>query len=167
MTDEHRMEQLSRAYVQAVAACAGCRWSVPTPDYGIDLTLRRVARKGARWNEVGVPLDIQLRSTTAATPTATEIVYDLDVETYERLRRARRESPALLVLLVLPAEPTEWLSHTEQQLELRKCAYWFSLRGLPSTRNVRSVRVRIPRRNQFSPAELERIMEAISRRETP
>jgi Domain of unknown function (DUF4365) len=153
--------------VQAIAACAGCRWSVPTPDYGIDLTLRRVRQFGAHWRELGVPLDLQLRSTVTATFTASEVTYDLDVETYERLRRAPRESPAVLVLLVLPREPTEWLSHTEEQLELRKCAYWFSLRGLSRTRNVRSVRVRIPRRNQFSPAELERIMGAITRRETP
>lgn len=167
MTDEHRMEQLSRAYMQAVAACAGCRWSVPTPDYGIDLTLRRVRRTGSNWNEVGTPLDLQLRSTSGATQTATEIVFDLDVVTYERLRRAPRESPAILVLLVLPPELADWLTHSEEQLELRKCAYWYSLRGLPRTRNVRTVRLRIPRQNQFSPTELERIMVAVSRRETP
>ncbi len=164
MTDEHRMEQLSRAYAQAVAAVCGCRWSVPTPDYGVDLSLRTVRFGRGRWRETGVPLDLQLRSTTGAALTADHVVYDLDADTYDTLRRATRPSPAILLLLVLPLDRADWLSHTEDRLELRRCAYWYSLRGQPARANTSSVRVRIPRANQFTPAALERIMELIRRR---
>ncbi len=165
MTDEHRMEQLSRAYAQAVAAVCGCRWSVPTPDYGVDLSLRQVAFRRGRWREEGLSLYIQLKSTGGAATTPTEVVYDLKADDYETLRRATRDSQALLVLLVLPANRAEWLDHNESRLELRRCAYWLSLRGQPASPNVSTVRVHIPRANQFTPAALERIMEAVRRKE--
>lgn len=167
MTDEHRMEQLSRAYVQAVAAVCGCRWSRPETDYGYDLALRAVRKNGGRWREEGLSLYLQLKSVGGGTRTAAEVVYDLKAEAYEALRRSTRVTPALLVLLVLPANPADRLDHTEDRLALRGCAYWLSLRGLPASANTSSVRVRIPRANQFTPAALERIMKAVQRRQNP
>jgi hypothetical protein len=165
MTDEHRMEQLSRAYVQAIAAMVGCSWSVPAPDYGWDVALRQIVRRGSRWREFGLPLCIQLKSIADATTTPTEIVYDLKADAYETLRRTTRRSPAILVLLDLPADRAEWINHTEERLELRNYAYWMSLRGYPASPNTSSVRIRIPRANQFTPAALERIMVAVRREE--
>ena len=72
-----------------------------------------------------------------------------------------------LVLLVLPAAQTDWLMHSEDRLELRGCAYWLSLRGFAAVPNTSSVRVSIPRQNQFTPAALTRIMEAIAKEEDP
>ena len=166
MTDEHRMEQLSRASVQAVAAVCGCRWAVPVPDYGVDLDMRRVVQQSGRWREVGPALNIQLKSTTApAAVTADHIVYDLDVGAYNVLRAGTRIAPTLLVLLVLPPDRADWVDHTEDRLELRRCAYYLSLRGRPAVPNTRTVRVEIPRQNQFTPASLARIMVAVQRRE--
>jgi hypothetical protein len=165
MTDEHRMEQLSRAYAQAVAAMAGCTCARPETDYGSDLTLRRIERVGDAFMPVGRNLDIQLKSTTNATLAADEVIYDLDVRAYNLLRRSTRRAPIYLVLLVLPPDQTEWLSHSEDRLELRRCAYWFSLRGFQAVPNTSTVRVRIPRQNQFTPAALVRIIEAIANEE--
>ena len=169
MTDEHRMEQLSRAYVQAVAAVCGCTCARPDPDYDTDLTLRlvRQPRSGGGWGEVGRLLSVQLRSTAGADVTPSEVVYDLKVDAHDRLRRATRAALALLVLFVLPADPADRLDHTENRLALRGCAYWLSLRERPASTNVASVRVRIPRTNQFTPAALERIMDAIRRNQNP
>ena len=82
MTDEHRMEQLSRAYATAVAAACGCTCARPETDYGSDLTLRKVERVGKVFRVVGRNLDLQLKGTTGATVTATEVVYHLDVRAY-------------------------------------------------------------------------------------
>jgi hypothetical protein len=71
MTDEHRMEQLSRAYVQAVAAVCGCRWSRPDTDYGVDMTLRQIRFRRRHWREEGLALDLQLKSEAGATFTPT------------------------------------------------------------------------------------------------
>lgn len=167
MTDEHRMEQLSRAYVQAVAAVCGCTCAQPSPDYGTDLTLRLVRRQDGEWGEAGRPLSLQLKSTAGAEVTPAQVVYDLKVGAYNRLRRSTRTAPVLLVLFVLPADPAARLDHTEDRLALRGCAYWLSLRGMPARANAASVRVRIPRANQFTPAALERIMDAIRRNQNP
>ena len=165
MTDEHRMEQLSRAYVQAVAAVCGCTVARPEPDYGIDLSLRRVKQVSDRFLPVGRPLDLQLKSTTTANITPDHVVYDLELRAYDLLRRATRNTPLFLVLLVLPSDKTEWFAQTEDRLELRRCAYWLSLRSEPPVTNTRTVRVSIPRRNQFTPTELEQIMNAVQREE--
>ncbi len=165
MTDEHRMEQLSRAYAQAVAAVCGCTCARPEPDYGVDLVLRRVVRHARRWREAGLSLYVQMKSIAGATLTPTEVVYDLKAGAYDTLRRSTRNSPAILVLLNLPANREEWIDHTEDRLELRRCAYWLSLRGFAAVPNAASVRISIPRQNQFTPAALERIMEAIGRKE--
>lgn len=166
MTDEHRMEQLSRAYVQAIAAVCGCRWSIPMPDYGVDIDLRRVVRRQGRYREVGPSLYIQLKSTTfPAVITSDYVTYDLDVGAYNILRKATRDSPSLLVLLVLPPDRVAWVDHTEDRLELRKCAYWLSLRRQPVVSNTATVRINVPRHNQFTPDQLERIMEIIQRME--
>src|SRR5262245_35539033 len=99
MTDEHRMEQLSRAYVQAVAATCGCTCARPEPDYGLDLTLRRVRRQRNGYGPRGRSLDLQLKSTTVVDLTDSEVIYDLPVRAYNLLRRSTKSAPALLVLL--------------------------------------------------------------------
>ncbi|MBA4066525.1 MAG: hypothetical protein C0501_23035 [Isosphaera sp.] len=165
MTDEHRMEQLSRAYAQAVAAVAGCTWSAPEPDYGVDLTVRRVGRRAGRYLPVGRAVDLQLKSTAAGVPGPDHVGYDLDMRVYDLLRRATRAAPALLILYVLPADPADWLDQTEERLLLRGCAYWLSLRGEPASANTSTIRVWVPRANAFTPAALGRIMDAAGRGE--
>ena len=165
MTDEHRMEQLSRAYAQAVAAVCGCTCARPEPDYGNDMTLRLVERKGNAYRPVGRSLDLQLKSTTKAIVTGDEVIHDLDARTDNILRHATHGAPLYLVLLVMPPDPAEWTAQSEERLELRRCAYWLSFRRAPAVPNTRSVRIRIPRQNQFTPAALTRTMEALTNEE--
>ena len=116
------MEQLSRAYVQAVAAMCGCTCARPEPDYGVDLTIRRVKRSGDRLIPFGRSLDLQLKSTITVLHEPRHIAYDLEVRAYDLLRRSTRSAPIYLVLLVMPPDPGEWLNSSEDQLELRRCA---------------------------------------------
>ena len=167
MTDEHRLEQLSRAYMHAVAAAAGCTCARPEPDYGIDLTLRRIVWRGSEWVPGSRDLDVQLKSTTTAALTPNEVVYDLDVRAYDILRRSTRSAPVLLLLVLFPAEPADRLIQSEDRLEIRGSGYWLWLRGMPAVTNTSTARVHIPRQNQFTPTVLERIMEAVHRNEDP
>ena len=114
---------------------------------------------------VGRNLDIQLKSTTKAILTDDEVIHDLDARAYNILRHATHGAPLYLVLFVMPPDPAEWVAQDEERLELRHCAYWLSLRRARAVPNTRSVRVRIPRRNQFTPAALTRIMEALTHEE--
>ena len=167
MTDEQQMEQLSRVYTHGVAAMARCTCARPDPDYGIDLTLRRITQVGREFLPSGQDLDIQLKSTTKATLSPGEVVYDLDIRAYNIIRRATRNAPVMLVLIVFPPDPIDWLVHSEDRLEIRGSGYWLWLRSAPAVTNTSTVRVHIPRRNQFTPAALTGIMDAIRRQEDP
>lgn len=166
MTRAHRQEALCRAYVQAVAASMGVSTSVPTPDYGIDLSLRSVEQRGQRHLDSRLQLDLQLRSTTRANISETFVSYDLDVQTYDFLR----EQPlirCLLVVLVLPEDDAGWLSQSADELIVRHCAYWFSLRGADPVTATSSVRITIPRGQVFSVQAVRAIMDRLRQGEEP
>jgi len=160
------MESLSRAYVQAVAARAGLAYSFRVYDYGTDVTLAEVREVRGVFAETGFAIDVQLRSSTLADVREREVAYDLDVRTYEFLRR-EAVTPRILVLLVLPADEAEWIAQSEAALELRRCAYWRSLQGEPTTGNTSSVRVAIPRTNMFGVDAATAIFDRLHRGERP
>ena len=161
LTRNHRQEALSRAYVQIIAARCGLTCSVRDFDYGIDLTLHDIMRRGRRYVESGLLLNIQAKSTAAATRTTTDVLYDMDVKTFDDLRDTTVGKPRILVLLVLPNDESQWTVETEEHLLLRHCAYWMSLRGQRAIPNKRTVRVAIPRTNVFSVEGLQGLMERL------
>ena len=122
------MEALSRAYVRTIAARAGVICDDVLQDYGVDLFIREFAPVGKRYLDVGRQIDLQLKSTTRAALNDKSVLYDLDVPAYNLLRQLS-PVPRLLILVVLPEDPLLYLEQSEEQLLLRGCAYWLSLRG--------------------------------------
>ncbi len=165
LTRNHRQEAMSRAYVQAVAGRCGLSCSVREFDYGIDLTLHDIARRGARRYETGYKLDVQAKSTTLASLNERFVLYDLPVANYDDLRATDAGCPRILVVLVLPEDEAAWINQTEEGLLLRHAAYWMSLRGRPSSGNRRSVRVELPRANLFSVSALSELMAKVKKQE--
>lgn len=164
LTRNHRQEALCRAYVQAVSAHAGLAYSVPVPDYGIDLCLRTIEVRGNRRTDISHQLDVQLRSTTRAVQKEEHISFDVDVDTYDSLRDPEAGVPRVLIVLVLPADEAEWITQSPSELAIRHCAYWLSLRGLPATAAQRTCRIAIPRSNVFSVAAVRDIMQRVRER---
>jgi hypothetical protein len=158
LTRNHRQEALCRAYVHAVAACCGMSSSTPLPDYGIDLTLHDIQFIDGRRVESGRKLDVQAKATTRAGIQEGHVRYDLDVSSYNALRLLTAGSPRILVVLSLPAKEADWWGQSEEELVVRRCAYWLSLRGREPTANRKSVRVLLPRANVFSVGALKAIM---------
>src|SRR4051794_13414078 len=115
MTRNQRQEALSRAYVQAIAARAGLGHTPRANDYGIDLSLHEVIRRGSRYCESGTVLDVQVKSTTRASRDATAVRYDLEVKSYDDLRDPEARNPRILVVVVFPKDPAEWLSQSEEE----------------------------------------------------
>jgi hypothetical protein len=167
LTRQHRQEGLARAYVQAVAAACGMAYSIPNPDYGIDLTLEDILVRGQRRFPSGWKLDLQAKSTTLAAVHGAQIRYDLEVRAYDVLRHPGARCPRLLVVLILPEDEAEWLAHTEEALILRRCAYWLSLWGRKKTARGKTVRLSIPRANVFSPEALREIVARFKQGEAP
>ena len=161
LTRNHRQEALSRAYVQVIAARCGMSVSLPNPDYGIDLTLNDIEDFGGWHAESGCKLDIQAKSTARAGKAADVIAYDLDIRSYDVLRLPTARHPRILVVLLLPIDESRWCSQSEEELTLRHCAYWLSLRGRPPSTNRKSVRLSLPRANVFSVEALRTIVSRI------
>ena len=161
----HRQEGLSRAYVHAIASRCGLGCSFREFDYGIDLSVHAIRRKGHRYVESGFNLDIQAKSSTKAILTQTAVIYDLEVKGYDDLRDIDVGCPRILILLLLPDIEANWTEQSESNLLLRRCAYWLSLRGMNPTTNSVSVRITIPRTNIFSVDALLGIMDKIRKRE--
>ncbi len=156
---------MCRAYVQAIAGRCGLSCSFRDFDYGIDVTLHDIRRRGHRHMESGFNLDIQAKSTTTRSLTATGVVYDLDVKNYDDLRDPQVGCPRILVLLVLPEDENEWTEQSEDHLLVRHAGYWLSLNGWGPTANQKTVRVALPRANLFSVQALESLMAKVRRGE--
>ena len=107
-------------------------------------------------------LDLQLKCTADEGVLHDELLhFPLKIKNYKDLSHEGLVPHALIVVLV-PNQVDDWLSQTEEELVLRRCAYWFSLLGEPAVDNVESITVRIPRANQFTPQALQDMMRRIN-----
>jgi hypothetical protein len=156
---DQRKEQFSHAYVQAVAACAGFAWSKPSvDDDSVDLTLHQTGGKGT----IRSPkLDLQLKCKAMATPPEQVFSHSIKLKNYDDLRDESVLIPRILIVVLVPDDPADWLGHTEAELALRRCGYWSSLRGLPASANATGQTVQMSRQRTFTVASLREIMERI------
>jgi hypothetical protein len=106
--------------------------------------------RGSRHADVGGQLDLQLKSTTRAELSNSEVLFDLERKTYDDLRVPGDNVPRILVVLLMPVDEGLWISQSPEELLLRRGAYWASLEGCPSTGAAKTVRIKIPRSNVFS-----------------
>lgn len=136
MTPEQQKEEISKAYLHAVAARSGFAVASWSQDHGrIDATLSAGGRLGAG-AKARPKLDIQLKCTARADLVHDDhVAWTLDRTHYDDLR-AESVNPHILVVLVLPAEEAAWITHSPEELTLRRYAYWASptwrLRRSPS-----------------------------------
>jgi hypothetical protein len=153
-------ELLSFAHVQAVAARAGVSISSFDRDFGVDSTFRPITIIGNRRLVSGCALDFQLKSSTRCQVEAEHIVYDLEVKTYNDLvgrRLSSEATPCILILKVLSPNQDHWLESGEDGLFLPGACYWEYLQGNLS-QNKESIRIRISREQQLSPAYLIKLL---------
>jgi hypothetical protein len=164
LTREHRQEDLSFAYISAVAAKAGYNcYRMGGHDYGIDLEIGDVAQIGKRRVDVGHRLHIQAKASHNFINSDDDncILYDLKINTYNTLILEERGNPAILVLYCMPSDEDSWLSVYEKYTTLRHCGYWVSLRGLPASTNEETLRIKIPKEQMFTDLSLKSIMDRI------
>ncbi len=163
--------ELSYAYLHAVASKAGmsCRDSNRHEDNnGIDAQLTAWLPYVNASTLTEVDLKIQLKATIAEPEVAgDDYLYRLaGVNRYNDLRSETIVSARILVVLFLPQNAADWLNHTADQLVLRRCAYWQSLRGAPDIASG-SIVVRLPKAQIFSPESLSQLAIRLSRRDFP
>jgi hypothetical protein len=110
---------------------------------------------------------VQLKSTTQANVGPTHLPDDLSVVNYDDLRDPSPPVARILIVFVMPEDEILWLSQSPEELILRHCAYWLSLRGWPATTNTATFRVPVPLGNLFSPRALQDLVQRLRERRDP
>ena len=161
MDINQQKEQFSNVYLQAVTTVAG--YSVYKPSVDDDSVDWGIAAKGGTGPIRAPRLELQLKCTSRRDiQDDNSIRYPLKLKNYDDLRMDNFAIPRILVVVLIPETPEDWLTQSETELCIRNCGYWISLRGKPKTQNTNAVTVAIPRTNQFTVAALQSIMERIS-----
>lgn len=165
MTENEQKQQLSVAYVHAVTARAGYTCHVPPVDIdSVDVMIRASGRVHEHSVFRSPRLDVQLKATSTLILRPDPLVFPLPRKNYDDLR-GDRMVPIILVVLVLPKNPAQWLETTEDCMISRHCAYWTSLRGMAETRNSRAISIPLARSRQFSVDQVRKLMGRISQGE--
>lgn len=154
MIDTKRKEEMSLSYLIAVAAVNGIAVELKRhDDDGIDAELHKIVTRndGAQFR---ASLSVQMKSTaTVLRKQDDNFHYDLKAKNYNDLRRNSR-NPQYLFVLMLPKKPEEWLSHSVDELIIRKCMYWSDPATWQDVNNSSTVSVNIPKTNMLTPDAL-------------
>ncbi len=146
-----RKALFSLACIAAVAARAGYQIVQPRIDKdSIDGSL--MGDEGHRPR-----IEFQAKATARGILKATHVAYPLPLKNYDDLR-ADTIVPRLLIVVVMPQQERGWLHHTEREMRLRRCGYWYSLAGMSDVTNTTSVTVHLPRSQVFDADQLAALM---------
>jgi hypothetical protein len=160
MTLNDLKADFSQSYVRAVANASGYFIQESSRGFdadGIDLTMLARTAQGT----VQSPrLDLQLKATEHPI-NEDPFPFDLRVKNYNELRSEQLQVPRILVVVCVPMELEAWVSATNEELILRHCGYWKSLRGEPPTENATSVRVWIRCDYRFHVGPVRELMSRI------
>jgi hypothetical protein len=169
MTEEQIKEQLSRRFVEVLATRRGFKCKPLDPDHGVDLDVTRaLPRNGTpiRYLDTGEHVELQLKSTTESSlsPAPTGYRYDLEAKTYNDLvhrNTGRVLVPLILVVVVLPDDPLNWVSINDDALLVRRAAYWYQPpAGAALTTNTSTIRIELETGNrvdlEFMPSFFKR-----------
>ncbi|GJD19149.1 hypothetical protein RIVM261_041050 [Rivularia sp. IAM M-261] len=160
MDINQQKQQFSNAYIQALASAAG--YSLYKPFVDNDSVDWGIAAKGTEGIVRAPRLELQLKSTSRDVLNDSAIRYPLKLKNYNDLILDGYSSPRILVVVIIPDNPTDWLRQSLEEICLRQCGYWVSLRGMPPTTNTKNITVTIPITNQFTVPVLQSIMLDIS-----
>lgn len=123
--------------------------------------------QGPHGNTYSPCVKAQVKTTSALRVEDDHFLYDLDVPTYEILRRTDHAVGRVLVVLRV-SDTGERVDLQDGGTVLRGEGAWVSLEGSPTTQNESTVTVRLPRRNTLERKGLERMLLAHgTRRTTP
>lgn len=162
--------ELSYAYLHAVASKVGASCSISNRSLdgnGIDATITGWGPfpDGGYLEEITI--HVQLKATVGI-PSESDgyLSYFLNgVNRYNDLRADTISVPRVLVVLFLPADATDWLHISPEELVLKKCAYWASLRGADFSTNNTGETVYLPTAQVMNDASLTSIFTKLSRKE--
>ncbi len=166
LTENLVKEELSYAYVHAVASRASfeCNHGTRHDLDSIDVTISARGRLSDNSVRLSPKIELQLKATSGILLVDDHFSFDVPMKNYNDLRQPRAV-PAYLVVFIMPADETQWLTQTEDSLITRHCAYWRSLLNAPEVTNTETKRIKIPRANLLTVETLRSLMTRASQLE--
>jgi hypothetical protein len=89
------------------------------------------------------------------------------INRYNHLKEDCHFVKRFLVVLFLPEDRDEWLTQSEDELILKRCAWWSSLLSAPETDNSTAVTVYLPEANVFNVDAVNEIAQNIATKNPP
>lgn len=166
LTLNHQKEQLSVAYIRAVAAAAG--FSCTKPEVDDDSVDVLIACSGSYGDDVVLRsprIELQAKATAEPHPLTDHeecLKYPLSVKNYDDLRGATLV-PRILVVMIVPQNVEDWIEQDDERLLVRYSAYWVSLYNEPETTNGTTITVGLPKKQLFNVENLRIMMDTVSR----
>lgn len=161
-----QMEQLQRAYLNAVTAAAGC--SILTTDYddGLDALLKHRSTLHSR--SVDQFLQVQLKCTqqVGPDPSSGQVSAPLSNERFKLWAEANPTVKKIVVIMIAPTDPMDWISCSHDHLLLRHCAYWVNIAGRNPTGESKTM-VAAPTSQVFDDQALCQMMSRIGQEGAP
>jgi Domain of unknown function (DUF4365) len=158
-------EELSLAYIHAVAARAGfsCE-SVRKDRDSVDVHVCARGRLHPESSVTSPMLAVQAKARVIDPIPDGAFDFRLSLKNYDDLRR-HSLVPRLLVVFVLPQDPAMWLTMSESELVLKRCAYFCPLLGAPASPHEKYEIVRVSRDRVLTGEALRDLMVKVSREE--
>jgi hypothetical protein len=155
-----QQEQFSNVYLQAVATVAGYSLSKPqVDDDSVDYSIHKRGGNGTiRSPRIDLQLKCQLNDSQLD---GQGLSYALKIKNYEDLRPDNVLVPRILLVVLVPRLPSDWLEQYDTGTILKYSGYWASLRGKPPTSNSKTVSIWIPRHNHFTVQQLNQLMSIV------
>ncbi len=164
MTEAHIKEELSKIFINSLAAFNGFSVSKPERDYGVDLRVEAIEpfkiNGKTRFTQIGRAVDLQLKATTRKTESEDGfLIFDLAVENFNDLilRRdamqhlAGGHTPLVLVVFFLPEDKNDWLKLQDDGIFLGGNAFWFyPADDMGQSFNMSTQRIKISLNNQLN-----------------
>ena len=151
MTLNLHKELFSLAYIGAVAASAGYQMDTPKIDIG---SVDGILMSGSSPRSL---IKFQAKATSQDIVRGDNLHFRLPIKNYNDLRIPTKV-PRILIVVLMPRDPDQWVSQTEDELCLRRCGYWISLEGRPAETNTSSISIALPTTNIFSRDHLHDLM---------
>ena len=171
MTNQNIESELSYAYLHAVCSKAGlsCKQTDRHDDaVGVDAEIiYRGELKDTYLTEI--QLNIQLKATTTQ-PVVSERGFSYFLQGTKRYDKLRTDNSAIykiLVVLFLPENSDDWLNCSEEELVMKRAAYWVNLYGAPEVDTTSGTTIYIPTSNMLTPEALVNLVNLAAHKKIP
>ncbi|RMI45395.1 DUF4365 domain-containing protein [Streptomyces triticirhizae] len=157
-----RQGRYGEIFVRAISTAAGLTvQKIEEDDHMVDL---HIGHPGPRGSLLNPKIDVQVKSSRRVRSTSTHVSYGLKSKYYNVFAEPadRFSLPIFLVVVVVPEVADDWMGVTEEQLTLRRAAYWTCLHGQPLRRELdkdTEVKVSVPRENLLTKDALLRMFD--------